>query len=89
EGGPDPALNAQLANVVEQCRAKNMPKASIEAAIHGAVGPGGFWAGGGTTRLRAEGGGARGATGPSGPARLAGGGAGGGAGGRGPGRLPG
>ncbi|KAM6364506.1 translational activator of cytochrome c oxidase 1 [Pluvialis apricaria] len=35
EGGPDPALNAQLANVVEQCRAKNMPKASIEAAIHG------------------------------------------------------
>uniref|UniRef100_A0A8C8ANK2 Translational activator of cytochrome c oxidase I n=1 Tax=Otus sunia TaxID=257818 RepID=A0A8C8ANK2_9STRI len=34
-GGPDPALNAQLANVVEQCRAKNMPKASIEAAIHG------------------------------------------------------
>ncbi|NXW11135.1 TACO1 oxidase, partial [Fregetta grallaria] len=36
EGGPDPALNAQLANVVEQCRVKNMPKASIEAAIHGA-----------------------------------------------------
>ncbi|XP_050769743.1 translational activator of cytochrome c oxidase 1 [Gymnogyps californianus] len=36
EGGPDPALNAQLANVVEQCRAKNMPKASIEAAIRGA-----------------------------------------------------
>ncbi|NXT58782.1 TACO1 oxidase, partial [Pluvianellus socialis] len=36
EGGPDPALNAQLANVVEQCRAKNMPKTSIEAAIHGA-----------------------------------------------------
>ncbi|GAB0202447.1 translational activator of cytochrome c oxidase 1 [Grus japonensis] len=36
EGGPDPALNAQLANVVEQCRAKNMPKSSIEAAIHGA-----------------------------------------------------
>ncbi|KAM9207950.1 translational activator of cytochrome c oxidase 1 [Leptosomus discolor] len=34
EGGSDPALNAQLANVVEQCRAKNMPKASIEAAIH-------------------------------------------------------
>ncbi|KAF1444577.1 Translational activator of cytochrome c oxidase 1, partial [Pygoscelis papua] len=81
EGGPDPALNAQLANVVEQCRAKNMPKASIEAAIHGAVG--------GTTRLRAEGGGARGATGPSGPAHLSGGGTGGSAGGRGPGRLPG
>ncbi|XP_014816974.1 PREDICTED: translational activator of cytochrome c oxidase 1, partial [Calidris pugnax] len=36
EGGPDPALNTQLANVVEQCRAKNMPKASIEAAIRGA-----------------------------------------------------
>ncbi|XP_063175300.1 translational activator of cytochrome c oxidase 1 [Chroicocephalus ridibundus] len=36
EGGPDPALNAPLANVVEQCRAKNMPKASIEAAIRGA-----------------------------------------------------
>ncbi|XP_062456917.1 translational activator of cytochrome c oxidase 1 [Rhea pennata] len=36
EGGPDPALNAQLANVVEQCRAKNMPKASIEAALRGA-----------------------------------------------------
>ncbi|NXT01776.1 TACO1 oxidase, partial [Jacana jacana] len=36
EGGPDPTLNAQLANVVEQCRAKNMPKASIEAAIRGA-----------------------------------------------------
>ncbi|XP_057268634.1 translational activator of cytochrome c oxidase 1, partial [Pezoporus wallicus] len=28
-GGPDPALNTQMANVVEQCRAKNMPKASI------------------------------------------------------------
>ncbi|XP_068280927.1 translational activator of cytochrome c oxidase 1 isoform X1 [Nyctibius grandis] len=38
EGGADPALNSQLANVVEQCRAKNMPKASIEAAIHGALG---------------------------------------------------
>ncbi|XP_071885645.1 translational activator of cytochrome c oxidase 1 isoform X2 [Anas platyrhynchos] len=36
EGGPDPALNPQLANVVEQCRAKNMPKISIEAAIRGA-----------------------------------------------------
>ncbi|NXF69080.1 TACO1 oxidase, partial [Ciccaba nigrolineata] len=85
EGGPDPALNAQLANVVEQCRAKNMPKASIEAAIHGAGNDGR----GGTTQLRAEGGGARGATGPSGPPRLSGGGAGGSAGGRGPGRLSG
>ncbi|NWI23744.1 TACO1 oxidase, partial [Sula dactylatra] len=87
EGGPDPALNAQLANVVEQCRAKNMPKASIEAAIRGAVGPGGFW--GGATCFRAEGGGARGAPGPSGPPRLSGGGTGGSAGDRGPGRLPG
>ncbi|NXW26312.1 TACO1 oxidase, partial [Circaetus pectoralis] len=85
EGGPDPALNAQLANVVEQCRAKNMPKASIEAAIHGAGNAGRR----GTTRLRAERGGTRGATGPSGPPRLSGGGTGGGAGGRGPGRLPG
>ncbi|KAM9510524.1 translational activator of cytochrome c oxidase 1 [Guaruba guarouba] len=39
EGGPDPTLNSQLANVVEQCRAKNMPKASIEAAIQGALRP--------------------------------------------------
>ncbi|XP_060704608.1 translational activator of cytochrome c oxidase 1-like [Hemiscyllium ocellatum] len=36
EGGPDPEFNTQLANVIEQCRAKNMPKASIEAAIKGA-----------------------------------------------------
>ncbi|NXS33054.1 TACO1 oxidase, partial [Pomatostomus ruficeps] len=36
EGGPDPALNASLAAVVEQCRARNMPKASIEAALRGA-----------------------------------------------------
>ncbi|NXT88349.1 TACO1 oxidase, partial [Anhinga rufa] len=85
EGGPDPALNIQLANVVEQCRAKNMPKASIEAAIHGAGNDGR----GGATWLRAEGGGTRGAAGPSGPPRLAGGSAGGSAGGRGPGRLPG
>ncbi|NWR57889.1 TACO1 oxidase, partial [Bucorvus abyssinicus] len=85
EGGPDPALNAQLANVVEQCRAKNMPKASIEAAIHGA----GDDVRRGATRLRAEGRGAGGAAGPPGPPRLAGGGAGGGAGGRRPGRLPG
>ncbi|NXW65086.1 TACO1 oxidase, partial [Eurystomus gularis] len=83
EGGPDPALNAQLANVVEQCRAKNMPKATIEAAIqsvgdHGRRGP---------ARLRAEGGCPRWTTGPSGPPGVAGGGAGGGAGGRSPGRL--
>ncbi|NWX22861.1 TACO1 oxidase, partial [Aegotheles bennettii] len=85
EGGPDPALNPQLANVVEQCRAKNMPKASIEAAIRGAGDDGR----GDATRLRAEGGGARGATGPPGPPRGHGGGAGGGPGGRGSGRRPG
>ncbi|KAK2511689.1 hypothetical protein Q9966_016592 [Columba livia] len=39
EGGPDPALNPQLANVVEQCRANNMPKASIAAAIQSAERP--------------------------------------------------
>ncbi|KAI1896393.1 hypothetical protein AGOR_G00094320 [Albula goreensis] len=36
EGGPNPEFNSQLANLVEQCRSKNMPKASIEAAIKGA-----------------------------------------------------
>uniref|UniRef100_A0A8D0HRP2 Translational activator of cytochrome c oxidase I n=1 Tax=Sphenodon punctatus TaxID=8508 RepID=A0A8D0HRP2_SPHPU len=35
EGGPNPDLNRHLANVIEQCRSKNMPKASIEAAISG------------------------------------------------------
>ncbi|XP_005994667.1 translational activator of cytochrome c oxidase 1 [Latimeria chalumnae] len=35
EGGPNPDSNVQLANIIEQCRAKNMPKASIEAAIKG------------------------------------------------------
>ncbi|XP_062993980.1 translational activator of cytochrome c oxidase 1 [Elgaria multicarinata webbii] len=35
EGGPNPELNTNLANVVEQCRSKSMPKASIEAAITG------------------------------------------------------
>ncbi|XP_059180653.1 translational activator of cytochrome c oxidase 1 isoform X2 [Centropristis striata] len=33
EGGPNPDLNVNLANIVEQCRSKNMPKAAIEAAI--------------------------------------------------------
>ncbi|XP_068779432.1 translational activator of cytochrome c oxidase 1 isoform X4 [Struthio camelus] len=61
EGGPDPALNAQLANVVEQCRAKNMPKASIEAAVRGATGPG---PGPGPARLLYE------ARGPGGSALL-------------------
>ncbi|NXY25383.1 TACO1 oxidase, partial [Atrichornis clamosus] len=36
EGGPDPSLNPSLAHVVEQCRARNMPKASIEAILRGA-----------------------------------------------------
>ncbi|XP_078280669.1 translational activator of cytochrome c oxidase 1 isoform X1 [Rhinoraja longicauda] len=36
EGGSNPEFNSQLANLIEQCRTKNMPKASIEAAIKGA-----------------------------------------------------
>ncbi|XP_036391399.1 translational activator of cytochrome c oxidase 1 [Megalops cyprinoides] len=36
EGGPNPDFNAHLANLIEQCRSRNMPKASIEAAIKGA-----------------------------------------------------
>lgn len=36
EGGPNPDLNLNLAHILEQCRGKNMPKASIEAAIKGA-----------------------------------------------------
>ncbi|XP_026207906.1 translational activator of cytochrome c oxidase 1 isoform X3 [Anabas testudineus] len=36
EGGPNPDMNVNLANILEQCRSKNMPKASIEAAIKGA-----------------------------------------------------
>ncbi|XP_018430009.1 PREDICTED: translational activator of cytochrome c oxidase 1 [Nanorana parkeri] len=36
EGGPNPDLNHQLSNLVEQCRLSNMPKISIEAAIKGA-----------------------------------------------------
>ncbi|XP_028674682.1 translational activator of cytochrome c oxidase 1-like [Erpetoichthys calabaricus] len=35
DGGANPEFNQHLANVIEQCRAKNMPKASIEAAIKG------------------------------------------------------
>ncbi|NP_001297866.1 translational activator of cytochrome c oxidase 1 [Esox lucius] len=35
-GSSNPEFNIALANVVEQCRGKNMPKASIEAAIKGA-----------------------------------------------------
>ncbi|XP_070586153.1 translational activator of cytochrome c oxidase 1 [Erythrolamprus reginae] len=36
EGGPNPNLNTNLANVIEVCRRKNMPKGSIETAISGA-----------------------------------------------------
>ncbi|XP_053909043.1 translational activator of cytochrome c oxidase 1 isoform X3 [Cuculus canorus] len=32
-GGPDPSLNAALANVMAQCRSSNMPKATMAAAI--------------------------------------------------------
>uniref|UniRef100_A0A8D0B3N9 Translational activator of cytochrome c oxidase 1 n=1 Tax=Salvator merianae TaxID=96440 RepID=A0A8D0B3N9_SALMN len=35
EGGPNPQLNSNLAGIIEQCRSKNMPKSSIEAAIAG------------------------------------------------------
>ncbi|XP_049614467.1 translational activator of cytochrome c oxidase 1 [Syngnathus scovelli] len=33
EGGPNPDLNVNLAQLLEQCRNKNVPKASIETAI--------------------------------------------------------
>lgn len=36
EGGSNPDMNLNLAHILEQCRAKNMPKASIEAAIKSA-----------------------------------------------------
>ncbi|KAM4623165.1 translational activator of cytochrome c oxidase 1 [Discoglossus pictus] len=36
EGGSSPDLNVNLAQLIEQCRQRNMPKASIEAAIKGA-----------------------------------------------------
>ncbi|KAG8140562.1 hypothetical protein E2320_003239 [Naja naja] len=36
EGGPNPHLNTNLANIIEVCRRKNMPKGSIETAISGA-----------------------------------------------------
>uniref|UniRef100_A0A1A7XHY5 Translational activator of cytochrome c oxidase 1 n=1 Tax=Iconisemion striatum TaxID=60296 RepID=A0A1A7XHY5_9TELE len=36
EGGSNPEMNTNLANILEQCRSKNMPKASIDAAIKGA-----------------------------------------------------
>ncbi|XP_026171099.1 translational activator of cytochrome c oxidase 1 [Mastacembelus armatus] len=36
DGGSNPELNVNLAHIVEQCRSKNMPRASIDAAIKGA-----------------------------------------------------
>ncbi|KAM8836218.1 translational activator of cytochrome c oxidase 1 [Spinachia spinachia] len=36
EGGPNPDMNLNLAQVLEQCRRKNMPKAAVEAAIKNA-----------------------------------------------------
>ncbi|XP_024140318.1 translational activator of cytochrome c oxidase 1 [Oryzias melastigma] len=36
EGGSNPDLNVNLAHILEQCRSKNMPKASIEAAVKSA-----------------------------------------------------
>ncbi|KAL6095048.1 taco1 [Pungitius sinensis] len=36
EGGPNPDMNLNLAQVLEQCRSKNMPKAAVEAAIKSA-----------------------------------------------------
>lgn len=36
EGGPNPDFNLNLAQLLEQCRSKNMPKASVDAAIKSA-----------------------------------------------------
>lgn len=36
EGGPNPEFNVALAQLLEQCRNKNLPKATIEGAIKGA-----------------------------------------------------
>ncbi|CAL9699120.1 unnamed protein product [Knipowitschia caucasica] len=36
DGGANPELNLNLAHLLEQCRNKNMPKASVEAAIKSA-----------------------------------------------------
>ncbi|KAK7134408.1 hypothetical protein R3I93_017731 [Phoxinus phoxinus] len=35
EGGPNPEFNVALAQLIEQCRNKNLPKATIEGAIKG------------------------------------------------------
>ncbi|KAM8945796.1 translational activator of cytochrome c oxidase 1 [Pelodytes ibericus] len=36
EGGPNPELNVNLSQLIEQCRQRNMPKSSIDVAIKGA-----------------------------------------------------
>ncbi|KAJ7314043.1 hypothetical protein JRQ81_005947 [Phrynocephalus forsythii] len=36
-GGPNPEMNRALANVIEQCKNRSMPKATIEAAINSGV----------------------------------------------------
>ncbi|XP_049636823.1 translational activator of cytochrome c oxidase 1 [Suncus etruscus] len=33
EGGPNPELNSNLANILEVCRSKHMPKSTIEASL--------------------------------------------------------
>ena len=33
EGGPNPEFNSNLASILEVCRSKHMPKATIEAAL--------------------------------------------------------
>lgn len=33
EGGPNPENNSSLANILEVCRSKNMPKSTIESAL--------------------------------------------------------
>lgn len=33
EGGPNPGLNSNLANILEVCRSKHMPKSTIEASL--------------------------------------------------------
>ncbi|XP_066521629.1 translational activator of cytochrome c oxidase 1 [Hoplias malabaricus] len=36
EGGPNPEFNVALAQLIEQCKSKSLPKATIDAAIKGA-----------------------------------------------------
>lgn len=33
EGGPNPEHNSNLANILEVCRSKHMPKSTIEASL--------------------------------------------------------